>query len=424
MMKKITIAVLFTGFLYFPFPFHQKQIYADDEAQKQYSLEELVRLALEKYEQIKIEESKIREARELGKHLSEWYNPELGIAAGKKSSDGASGPEWSATVTQRLSFPGKKGLMEEIALIEQSRAQLSTAELKLFVRYEVTRLAYEYAYHLQRKRHVADRLKRFQLIHAYMAGRIVVPPEKKVEQAIVQTRIAMLQKEVYKVDADIASVCARMNLFTGFSGFHPEIKVRWFQRPPSVEGDILMKKAKEFSFPVRLQKEMLAAAQKNKELEERIAYPDVGISLYYNDARAEVHERSFGGGLSFTIPLFSRNRHAVAIAEEKIKAEEQKLVLAQKRAVEDMKALLAQHEYIGAMLAKFSINDIKNIEEKMRYTDLEFKKGRVPLTMYLEMDASVHGMLEEIFHLQLDLVSIHTSLRFLAAEEVLLEGDL
>lgn len=425
MFRKIFTTFVPVLIAFLVFSYKQNALFAQDSIKNQYSLEEIIQIALQKYEAVKVEESKIREAAELGKHLSEWYNPELGISAGNKTADGAAGVEWSVGFSQRISFPGKKSLMEEIALIEQSRARLSADEMKLFVRYEVTRLAYEYAYHLQRKKHVADRLKRFQLINAYMAGRIVVPPEKKIEQAIVHTRVALLQKEVYRVDADIASVRSRINLFTGFTkDSFPEIAVRWFKNPPHVESDSLLKKAKDLSFPVRLQKEMVAAALKNKELEERMAYPDVGISLYVNSAHADVRERSFGGGFSFPVPLFSRNKHAIAIAEEKLKAEEQKLVMAQKRAVEDMKSLCAQHEYLSLMMVKFSISDIKALEDKMRYTDTEFRKGRVPLMMYLEMDASIHEMLEEIFRVQLGLVALHTSLRFLAAEEVALEGDI
>ncbi len=421
--KKIN-TFLIAASLLFAFPFTAIEIFADDAKKKQYTLKEIIHIALEKYEPVKVEEGKIREAEELAKHFSEWYNPELSITGGKKATETASGTEWSVGLSQKIPFPGKKRLMEEIALIEKSRAILSAAEMKLFVRYEVTRLAYEYAYHLQRKKHVSNRLQRFQLIHAYMAGRIMVPPEKKVERAIVQTRIAMLEKEVFKVDSDIASVCARLNLFTEFpTADFPEIAVRWFIKSPQIDSDAMLIKSREISFPVRLQKEVLAAAIKNKEIEERVAYPDVGISLYYNDARAELHERSFGGGFSFPLPLFSRNRHAIAIAEEKIKAEEQKLIMAQKRAIEDMKVLLARLEYINAMLSKFSINDINNIEEKMRYTDSEFRKGRVPMPMYLEMDASSHEMLEEIFRIQLDLVTVQTAIRFLASEEVLLEGN-
>lgn len=424
MSKNIFIVFQTSVFFLIFFCFDVRPISAEDSPKRQYTLEEIIRIALENYEQVKIEESKIREARELKKHLAQWYNPELSLAAGKKTVDGASGTEWNVTVSQKVAFPSKKRLIEEIALIEQSHAQLSSAELKLFVRYEVTRLAYEFAYHAQRKRHVGDRLKRFQLINAYMVGRIVVPPEKKVEQSIVQTRIALLQKEAYEVDTDIASVCARLNLFTGFScDSFSEIKVRWFTSVPPAEKELFLKKAKELSFPVRQQKEILLAAQKNKELEESFAYPDVGISLYYGDARADVHERIFGGGVSFPFPLFSRKKHAISIATEKIKIEQQKLIMTQKRVIGDMNVLLAKHDYIETMIRKFSIEDVKNIEEKMRYADLEFRKGRLPLVMYLEMDASMHMILEEIFRLQLDLVTVHTSIRFLAGEEVLLEGN-
>ncbi len=424
MCKKIHSIFLAIAFFPLIFYFHREPCGAEEVSKKEYTLKEIIHIALEKYEPVKVEEGKIREAEELAKHFAEWYNPEFSISGGKKATDSASGAEWSVGLSQKMSFSGKKRLMEEIALIEKSRAILNAAEMKLFVRYEVTRLAYEYAYHLQRKRHVANRLKRFQLINAYMAGRILVPPEKKVERAIVQTRISMLEKEVYKVDSDIASVCARLNLYTGFpSADFPKIVVRWFTKSPELDSDAMLRKSREVSFIVRIQKEILAAALKNKEIEERVAYPDVGISLYYSDARADVHERSFGGGFSFPIPLFSRNKHAIVIADEKIKAEEQKLIMAQKRASEDMKVLLARLEYINAMLTKFSLNDINDIEEKMRYTDSEFRKGRVPMQMYLEMDASSHEMLEEIFRIQLDLVTVQTAIRFLGAEELLLEGN-
>ncbi len=76
------------------------------------------------------------------------------------------------------------------------------------------------------------------------------------------------------------------------------------------------------------------------------------------------------------------------------------------------------------MVKSFPVSEIKRLEESMGYADAEFRKGRVALTTYLEMDAAAHEMLEEIFLAQLDLVNLYTSLLFLAAEERTVSGDL
>jgi cobalt-zinc-cadmium efflux system outer membrane protein len=392
---------------------------------KYYTVEDLVRAAFEKYEPIKISESTIRQSREMGKHLSEWYNPELGFSAGSKHAAAESGPQWGLTASQKLSFPGKEGILAEIALLEESRAMLSSSEMKLFIRYEVTRLAYEYACHLQRKHHLVERLKRLQVIYAYMAGRIVIPPEKQVEQAIVQTRIRMLEKEAHKIGADIAGTFARLNLYTALSDDQlPDIGVQWFTRLPGINKSDLCAKAETKSFIVRLQKESLEIAKKVRDFEAKTPYPDMGISMYYYQDTIGSGERSMGAGLSFPLPLFSQNTHAVKIAEEKIASEEYALKHAKRNAVEEMKSLIARYEYLSAMLNAFPISEIAMLEKRMGYADSEFKKGRIPLVMYLEMDASIHQAVEEIFNLQLDIVRTHTSIRFLAGDEAVVTGEI
>jgi hypothetical protein len=59
----------------------------------------------------------------------------------------------------------------------------------------------------------------------------------------------------------------------------------------------------------------------------------------------------------------------------------------------------------------------------MRYADEEFRRGRVTLATYLEMDAQTHEMIEMIYSSQVALVRSYTSLLFLAAEERDVGGD-
>ncbi len=390
-----------------------------------YTVDDLVRIALEKYEPLKAQEAKVRENAALGRHLGEWYNPEFSFSAGQKTADGASGREFGASVTQRISFPGKKGLMEEMALLEEGRARLSLDEMKLFLRYEVTRLAYEYAHNLQRKGHIGDRLRRLQLINAYMQGRIMISPQKRVERSIIQSRIALLEKEVHRIGTDIRTAFERLNLLTGMTGDTlPDVKVKWFSAAPALNETDLSVRAVRAGFPVRAQREALKSAAREKALAERNAYPDVGVSVYYNDEKVTAQERSIGGGVSFPLPLFSRNRHAADMGAEKERAEDLHLKHLERSTAVQMKELFARYGYASAMVGNFRVSGIGELKEAMRYTDAEFRKGRVTLTTYLDMDAQTHEMFEEIYRTQLDLVNVYTSILFLAADERPVEGDL
>ncbi|MBP7584601.1 MAG: TolC family protein [Spirochaetes bacterium] len=390
-----------------------------------YTVDDLVRIALEKYEPVKAQEAKVRENSALGRHLGEWYNPEFSFSAGQKTADGASGREFGASVTQRISFPGKKGLLEEMALLEEGRARLSLDEMKLFLRYEVTRLAYEYAHNLQRKGHIGDRLKRLRLINAYMQGRIMISPQKRVERSIIQSRITLLEKEVHRIGTDMKSAFARLNLYTGIPvDALPEVKVKWFTAAPALNEPDLSARAVSAGFPVRIQREALKSAGREKALAERNAYPDIGVTVYYNDEKVTAQERSIGGGVSFPLPLFSRNRHAADMGAEKEKAEELRLKHLERSTAGQMKDLFARYGYASAMVRNFPVGATGELKEAMRYTDAEFRKGRVALTTYLDMDAQTHEMLEEIYRTQLDLVNVYTSILFLAADERPVEGDL
>lgn len=390
-----------------------------------YTVESLVGIALEKYEPLKTQEAKARHAAAAGRHLAEWYNPEIGFSAGRKTAGDASGRMFEASVSQRISFPGKKSIMEEIALKEETRARLGLDEMRLFIRYEVTRLAYEYAYHRQRAGHVRDRLDRLRLINTYMQGRIVISPQKRVEHSIIQSRIALLEREVSRIGTDTKAAFARLNLYTALpADTLPDVRVRWFSRAPELNASSVMERAQREGFLVRDQREALQSAHKERQLAERGAYPDVDVSAFYTDEKTDVSERSFGAGVSFPLPIFSRNRNAVEMGSQREKSEEHTLRHTERLVGEHVRELLARYEYSSAMVEKFAIHGIQGLEDAMRYTDREFRKGRVTLSTYLDMDAQTHEMLEEIFRSQLDIVNVYTSLLFLSAQEKPVEGDI
>ena len=88
-----------------------------------------------------------------------------------------------------------------------------------------------------------------------------------------------------------------------------------------------------------------------------------------------------------------------------------------------IKELHAQYSYISSILKSFPVSDLKKLEGAMRYADREFRRGRLSLQTYLEMDTQTHELIEMIYSTQLDFVRAYTELLFLASETRNIDGD-
>lgn len=389
---------------------------AADDQPVRYSLKKLIERSLERHGGISSASSRIDEYRELEKHVQRWENPSLGLEMGKKTVDGETGTVYGLSLNQTITFPGKKEIMAGIARLESNKAALGRDELKLFIRYEVVRLAYEYMIIYERTRHIKDRIGRLRLINSYMSGRILVSPQKIVEKSIVQSRISILEKELAGIHSSLRTAFSKLNIYANLDDQDPpEIQLSWFRKSPSVRREEFMDGALKNSFILRMQKQEIDAAEKNIALAGREIYPDIGISMFYQKDNTDTGERTIGGGVTFPVPLLSRNRHAVRRYEARCKSEELMMRHLQNTVKEQMKGLFAQYEYASSMLEKFPLSMMSTLERSMRYADMEFRKGRVQLFTYLEMDTQTHVMVESIYESQMELIKVYTALLFSAS---------
>ncbi len=391
--------------------------FADDSV-RVYTLSQLVERALSAYGPLSAGQHRIKEQKALVEHEKRWNNPSIGLELGRKSVDGATGNLYGLSITQNIHFPGKRGLLAEIARFEENKAKLGLEEMRLFIRYEVARLAYEYAQAWERTGHIRDRLERLRLINSYMKGRVLVSPQKIVEKEIITLRIAGLEKELHKIRSDLKAAYARLDLYAGLDEKEPpEIRIDWFSKAPALSLDSLIAGAAGNGFAVRMQREAVRAAGNEAALARREPYPDIGISLFFQQDRVDTTERTFGGGVSFPIPIISQNRHAVDRFREKEEAERRMEEHVARLLTQKVRELYAHYELAGKMVERFSMARVPELEKSMRYADSEFRKGRVTLVTYLEMDTQIHETLEMMYSSQIDLVNLYTSLLFLAAEE-------
>jgi len=392
---------------------------------KEYPLEALIRTAMENYRLLEIKKSEIAQKEALSMHEKRWDNPEAGATLGSKKTGSESGLAYSVTLSQKLPLWGKKGLAAGITKLEGKEAEIDLEEIKLALRYEITRLAYEYSRDLMKKKHIRERLQRIKLANAYMHGHIQVSPQRIVERNIVQAKLKQMEMEFLEIHKNIKMSYNALNRYLKFPGGENfKVSIRWFAHAPVLSFEDLLLLAEKGNYDIRRREVAVARAEKELDLAKREVLPDIGVSLFYHDDTMNNREQIFGGGVIMPLPLLSRNTHAVKKGSLNAKAQELTLLQMKESLSQKLRELHAEYEYAAGLLALFPLEKLDTLEEKMDYADAEFRKGRITLVTYLEMDNTLHENIESVYHAQLSMVRVYTELLFLSAVTKQVEGDL
>ncbi len=410
MVKNISIVLLLLSLWGAP-----PQGYAAENPKK-YTIEALVSLAESNHLPLEIKKAEIVGKKELSLQEKQWENPEAGVSLGGKKAGAETGLEYSVTLSQRLPISGKKGVSAEIAKLEEREARIALEEARLALRYEITRLAYAYARDMEKIKHVQERLKRIRLISAHMQGHLLVAPQRIVERNIVREKLARMEKELLEIRKSVTVSYNALNHYLKLPA-RPSFTVdlAWFSRAPDMDYDGLLSMAMKDNFAIRYHEGAVARAEKAVSLAKRDVMPDIGLDVYYGADTLKEKEQTFGGGITLPLPILSQNRHGIGKESSNLKSRRIALLHARETARYKMAELYAEYKYAGGMVALFPVSRLEDLEKKMDYADDEFRKGRVTLASYLEMDYTLHESVESVFESQLLLVGAYTELLFMAA---------
>lgn len=392
---------------------------------KEYTVDTIVNIALKNYDLLKVKQSEIFQNTEMALHQKRWENPEAGVTVGQKRSDGDSGLIYSVTLSQKIPLSGKKELASDISKLDKLGAEIAMEDLTLALRYDVVRLAYDHARDLIKTGHIKERLRRLKLINAYMQGHILVAPQKIVERNIIQARIIRMEIEFLDIRKSLRLSFEKLNGYLKLEDEGPlNLRVRWFSGAPQISINELLETAKDHNFEVRAQMAVAQKAKRELSIAKREIVPDIDVNLFYQDERAGTHDRAFGGGISMPIPILSQNRHAVKKESMNITAQLMLLDHIKNKIARNIKESYAEYEHAKQMLLLYPMSELIVMERKMEYADSEFRKGRISLSTYLEMDNALHEAIESVFDSQLAMVKAYSNLLYQAAITRSIEGDL
>ncbi len=393
------------------------------EISSRYTLETLIRMAESNYLPLELKKSEITVKKELSLQEKQWENPEAGISLGGKKTGGEMGMEYSVSLAQKIPISGKKGVSAEIAKLEEREARFVLEEARLALRYEITRLAYAYARDREKIKHIQERLKRIKLINAHMQGHLLVAPQRIVERNIVQEKLARMEMELLEIRKSVTVSYNALNHYLKLpAGATFTVDLAWFSRAPDLDFDKLLSLAIKDNFTILYHEGAVARAGKAVSLAKRDVMPDIGLNMFYNADTLKEKEQSFGGGITLPLPILSQNRHGIEKESSNFKSRRIALLHARDTVKRNMTELYSKFKYAGGMVTLFPLSRLDALEKKMDYADNEFRKGRVTLATYLEMDYTLHESIESVFESQLLLVGAYTELLFMAAVKKEING--
>jgi len=346
-----------------------------------------------------------------------WQNPIVGLLAGQKRVFPAQGPLYEVSVTQPFIFPGKQNLHGEILDIESELNKIRATEGEVALTHDVIRLAYAYRMNANKKKFSKNRQKRFQLIQSYLKGNLFPSPEKQAERHIVEARLTNLATEALQIEVSLARAYEQLNLYVGLdAGASPTFEVPWLQGTIKIDKKEWLKTVTTKNFDLAKGQLSVRASLKEKELAEKKTLPDMGLSAFYREEKGNESERAAGLGISLPLPLFNQNGDGIQSAEKQLEAEEQLLRFSKRQLESQLKILNQEFDIAQQSVRHYPKATLESLEQKLRQAESEFRKGRVSLLTFLELDTEAAETNSRVLDAQSTLVDKFLSLLFLKGE--------
>ncbi len=379
---------------------------------KEYSIEELVLLAEQKADIILAGQASVEEAEFLKRQAGKFKNPSIKLDYGRRRASNEAGPEYAVELSQDFFYPGKRDLRIKIAGENEKSLEANLEEKKLEYRYSVIKLIYSYLISSEKATHIKDRVKRFTVMETFMKNKVFITPQSKSELYIIQNRLLNLNKHLIELERDQFLEWEKLNFFLGLAT-QAKIKSSWFKNGIKLNKDKIANEMLEKNPILKKAKILIQKSIAEAKLANLEKYSDIKLQGSIGEDRSGVANRFFDFGLTFNLPVLDRNQNQIKSIESRIISENYLLSHQTKMLISKLKAAIIDYESVKEILKKFSISSISEMETKLNFADLEFKKGRLNLINYLELETELHETHHAIYDIQLEYVDKYTNILFL-----------
>lgn len=357
--------------------------------------------------ELKFYEAEIAAAKASTRSAAALSDPEVSLDVGRKrvkDSTGVlagSGTAWSVSVTQTFEWPGRLALRKAIANRNVELAELGFARFQNALTARARTLAY--SLHVANAeaaaiREVADR---FAALKDTFLARDPAGVTPLLETRVIEAGELALQRRATEAELALQSALIELNQLRGAAVGAPlRVAAPALKLNEIPSTDALLAAARENNFEFKIRRVELEQQGYQVRLARNERYPAISVSPFYSQERAGDRETVVGVGLSVPLPISSRTRSAVDVAESRRRQAETSALVAQREL--EREVLIAAHAFATKLAEsrRWAPDSVKKFREAAELADRHYRLGAVPIATYVELQNSYLDAVEALLDTQ------------------------
>ncbi len=322
-------------------------------------------------------------------------NPELSLEVGRKRVRdlagmlAGEGTAWSVSLAQTFEWPGRLALRKAIANRDVALAELGLARFKTALQARVSTLAYALDAEQQKSAAVREVAGRFRALKETFVSRDPAGITPLLETRVIEAQELAIQRRATSAGLAAKAAAVELNQLRGRPVAAPiaiQPAAVNFKDAPALEE--LLAAARENHFEFRARRLELEQQGFAVQLARNERNPSVTLSPFYSQEKAGERESVVGIGLSVPLPLTSRNRSGVDLAEARRRQAEAAVQAAQREMERMVMAAADTFAAKRAEVARWSPEAVTKFREAAALADRHYRLGAVPLATYVELQSA------------------------------------
>lgn len=272
------------------------------------------------------------------------------------------------------------------------------------IQLNVLQAAYRYKLTQDLLLHFQKRLDRFKILRAAIAAKPVVSPEIRAQKFIIENALKNSERDYLNLQREQAVALQSLNVYVKVSE-RPELLLPVFDEIAPLDRSAVLADVTANNILIKKIGIQVSQAETNSTLLSREAYPDINIAAYYDKDTGPFQEHRFGGGVSLPIPLFNRNQHAVAAAENYAQAAQKEREYAVELLKRDFNAAFEEYMMAAQLIEKFPISQVETTNRSLQNLTHEFMRSRLTTLTYADVEQRMHDFIVSAYMAQMAYVN-------------------
>jgi outer membrane protein TolC len=377
----LTFLVLFFGLL-------------DPAFSKDYSIEELLKIAEENSDNIKSAQSLAEAQKSLANQQKYWDNPVVEYKNGLTNN---------VQVSQNIPYYNKLQSRFDIENSEYQALEAQKNNVVLQVKSETFRLIYQYQIIKKRIELAKKRLKRLELVNKFLANLVLTSPTKKAQWFITKDKIKLVERDLILFENDLVQTWNKANIFLHLDQPPAYVSIDWLDKNNYQGRQFYQETALQNNLDLLTQKNLIKKSKSALEYAKIEQMPDFKISGFTENSSGSRSSSNNGIGLSLSIPLINRNQEKILSSNSSLKSQQYSYEFQKQQLIKNIDNNLNQYETLMKISEQFPVKNLQLIVNRLEQANEDFKKGILDFITYIELDSQEYQIVDATINAQIDL---------------------